>query len=69
METTMVQNKHKKTTLKQTFMKTKHTKLAFNKSALVELNDLELNLVHGGSTDVIRLTVEIATYGTWLTVL
>lgn len=50
-------------------MKTQNTKLAFNKSTLVELNDLELNNVNGGSTDVILLTIEITTHGTWITII
>lgn len=51
-------------------MKTQEqNKLGFYKNALVELNDQDLNQVNGGSTDTIRLTIEIATYGTWLTVL
>lgn len=50
-------------------MKTQSPQLKFIKSSLVELNDSELNSVNGGSTDTIRLTIEIATYGTWLTIL
>ncbi len=51
-------------------MKTREqNKLGFHKNSLVELNDQDLNQVKGGSTDTIRLTIEIATYGTWLTVL
>ena len=50
-------------------MKTQKNKLKLNKKSIVELNDKVLNQISGGSTDTIRLTIEIATYGTWLTVL
>ena len=52
-------------------MKTQNlnNELLFNKQSILELNDQELNQINGGSTDTIKLTIEIATYGTWLTVL
>ncbi len=46
-----------------------NNKLNFSKLSVSELNDTELNQVKGGSTDVIRVTIELTTYGTWLTVL
>lgn len=50
-------------------MKSSINKLDFNKVSVVELNDNELDLLHGGSSkEVISLIVEITTYGTWLNV-
>lgn len=52
-------------------MKKGHTKkISFTTSTVVELNDSQMDQLHGGSSkDVLSLIVEITTYGTWLTVL
>jgi hypothetical protein len=43
-------------------------KLIFNKVAITELNDDQLNDIKGGTNDLIRSIIIATGYGTWLTV-
>lgn len=45
-----------------------NSKLAFNKVAVTELNDNQLNNINGGSNELIRVIVIATGYGTWLMV-
>lgn len=47
---------------------TAKNKLAFNSAVVTELNDQNLNQLHGGSSNLLSLIIEVATYGTWLNV-
>jgi bacteriocin-like protein len=45
-----------------------NNKLIFNKAAVTELNDKELNDINGGTNDLIISFIVTAGYGTWLMV-
>lgn len=45
-----------------------NNKLTFNKVAIAELNDDQLNDINGGTNEIIRAIVIATGYGTWLTV-
>lgn len=43
-----------------------NNKLTFNKVAIADLNDDELNDINGGTGDLIRTIIIATGYGTWL---
>lgn len=43
-------------------------KLIFNKMAVTELNDNQLNDINGGTNEIIRTFIIVTGYGTWLQV-
>jgi len=43
-----------------------NNKLTFNKIAIAELNDDQLNDINGGTGDLIKTIIIATGYGTWL---